>query len=131
MIQPFFGFLFARTSLTVVFTLATQHFHVGELLQTVADGRVLLHVDRQVEKVLLFGAGRFTVEALGLVDQNALEELVYPRQLFLFFCIFEVSTGRLVLASRACLVATQAFAASVGAAILAGVQTVAVVVRVG
>lgn len=53
---PLLGLLLAAAVLAVVLVLAAQGLRVAEAPEAVGDGRVLAHVHRQVEEVLVLAA---------------------------------------------------------------------------
>ena len=48
------------------------------LPEAVGEGCVLLYVHRQIQEVLIFTAHSLTAQALGLIGQSALEDLLHP-----------------------------------------------------
>ena len=55
-VSPLLSLLLAAADLAVVLVLTTEGLRATEAAQTVADGRVLLNVHRQVEEVLILTA---------------------------------------------------------------------------
>lgn len=77
--HPFLGLLVAAAVVALELVVAAQRLCVAEASQTVCDARVLVNVYLQVEKVLVFAADRFAVEATRFAGQNSLEYFVHPR----------------------------------------------------
>lgn len=73
--------LLCGTRVTLKLVITAQRLCVAKVSQAARDRRVLLDVDAQVEKVLVFARHRLAVQALGLARQNPLEDVADPRVL--------------------------------------------------
>ncbi len=61
----------ARVALELV--VAAERLRIAEVPEAPGDGGVLLHVDAQVEEVLVLARHRLAVQAAGLARQDTLE----------------------------------------------------------
>lgn len=90
------------------FVITAKGFGVAEILQTTGDGCVLLHINAQIEKILVFARHRFAIQTARFAGENALENVADPCGLFaaigvqvgilllLVLVVFTPCVGRLI-----------------------------------
>lgn len=70
--------LIAAAIVALELVVRAECFRVAEAAQAVRDRCVLIHIDLQIEEVLILAAHRLAVEATCLRSQYTLENLMHP-----------------------------------------------------
>jgi hypothetical protein len=87
------SFLVGVAGVTFELVVAAERLRVAEVPQAARHRRVLVHVDAEVKKVLLFGGDSFAIQAPRLAGQDALKNVIDPRVLLLLSTLMFVIRG--------------------------------------